>query len=208
MKLAALAALVLACGPSSHPAPPTNHPTGGPSRTDQAIALLHQLADVARADGSLAPLGDPIDGVWLWEQPGVAPVPTAHAAPNDAHKLSEVLASGGLDGARAHAWVGDVADQLAHGLGAMDVDADPAAPAYNVDCGAVGGLKPATRGLLTTHGVDLKKEHRDLDPGGPVEKMTTPVTMYFWFNAVEVYFSERDGKLYVADVIVSTPCEV
>ena len=38
--------------------------------------------------------------------------------------------------------------------------------------------------------------------------MKTPIAMHFWFDAVEVYFSIRDGRLYIADVIVTTPCEV
>src|SRR5579862_4772860 len=167
MKLAGLAVLVFACGSPTHPDPagPSNHVSGAGSSTDQAVALLHQLAAVVRADGSLAPVADPQEGVWLWSQPGVAPQPSAHAAASDTHKLSEVLASGGLDGDRGQLWVRDLADQLERGIAVMDVDADPQAPAYNVDCGAAdGAMKPAARALLETRGVDLKKEHPDLDP--------------------------------------------
>jgi hypothetical protein len=213
MKLAALAVFVIACGSSSssggsgHATPPANHPTGGPARTDQAIALLHQLAAAVKGDATLATIGDPADGVWLWTQPGVAPKPTAHAAAGDAHKVSEVLAAAGIEGGRAQAWVGEVPDLIEHGLTVMDVDADSRAPAYNVDC-AAGGTTPPARALMTTKGVALQKEHPDLDDGGPVAQMKTPVTLRFSYGAVEVYFSERDGVLYVADVIVSTPCEV
>ena len=209
MRALALAAdLAAACGahgePASEPHPLGNH--AGPATPQElAVAKLHELAAAIRADGPIARLADPQDGIWLWEQPGVAPRPAVHADAGDGRALTQVLASGGIEGGRATGWIAGTADAIDHGLAALDVDGDPIAPEHNVDCGA-DPMKLATRAVLRTKAVDLHKDFPDLD-GSPVEKLTTPLAFRFDFNQVTVYLSMRNGAIYVAHLVVSTPCE-
>ena len=144
--------------------------------------------------------------MWLWEQPGVAPAPAVHAAAGDARPLSKILADGGLDGARADNWTRGLADVIEKGLAALDVDGDPAAPAHNVDCGGENGMTPAVRAVLRTHDVDVKRDWSSMQYDA-LAKLTAPDGFRFDFNQVTVYLSERGGALYVAHLIVSTPCE-
>jgi hypothetical protein len=207
MRLALAVVVVAACGSSGSksPAPIGNH-AGSATRQELAIAKLHELAAAIRADGPVATLGDPTDGIWLWEQPGVAPKPTVHAKAGDARPLSRLLADGGLDGARADGWRRGLADAIEHGLAALDVDGDPAAPAHNVDCGGANGMTPATRAVLRTHDVSVAKDYASLEYD-ELKSLTAPLGFRFDFNQVQVYLAERDGALYVAHLVVSTPCE-
>ncbi len=209
MRFALVLTVVAACSSSAKPAPtptPIGNRGGPASRQELAIAKLHELAAAIRADGPVATLGDPKDGIWLWDQPGVAPAPKVHAAAGDARPLSKLLADGGLEGVRAQGWTRGLADAIEHGLAALDVDGDPTAPAHNVDCGAEGGMKLASRAVLRTHDVDVVRDYKTMEYE-ELGKLTAPLGFRFDFNQVQIYLSERDGAIYVAHLIVSTPCE-
>ena len=207
MRFALALIVVAACGSSGSKQPaPIGNRSGSATRQELAVAKLHELAAAIEADGPVATLGDPKDGIWLWDQPGVAPAPHVHAAAGDGRPLSKLLADGGLDGARADGWRHELGETIERGLAATDVDGDPAAPAHNVDCGAESGMKPATRAVLRTHDVDVVKDYATLEYED-LKSLTAPLGFRFDFNQVQIYLSERDGAIYVAHLIVSTPCE-
>ncbi len=205
--LALALALGSSCGaPHAAPPPPSNRSTTPAGlRNQRAIALLRALSSALRHDQPLAPLIDPHDGTWIWQQPGAVVSPSVHLAPGDARRPSEIIAaSGWTDGAK-EGWATGLAEAIDLGLAVVDVDGDPALAIYYTDCGD-DKMPPPSRALLITKGVDLRRTEPGADDA-QLAGLTAPLGFHFRFGTASVYLSERDGVLAVAHLLQWAPCD-
>jgi hypothetical protein len=192
-----------ACGAPRAPAPPSNHDTRAATRTERATALLRELADDLAHDRPIGAIVDPVDGAWLWSQPGAGVAPMIHVKPGDPRPPSEILRAESHPGMGA-SWTDGAAKAIARGVELIDLDGDKNQPIYWVDCGS-DDMKPPPRALLETRDIDIS--HASGVEGTPVEGATTPIGFHFVYDDTGVYLSERGDRLAIAHVLVWTPCE-
>ena len=213
-RLALVGALTLAaaaCGGGGKPAPAPIEGRGGepaPAMTDP-IAVLRALAQAARDDdgAALDALVHPVHGMWLWDQPGATVSPALHvtagtgAPPTERLRASRMIeywqesywrhVAGGIDGP-IDRLDRDPAERFAPSYGSCDTDETP----------------PDLRSWLVAK--DGFREHyepilADGDHGIAPALMADMAHYRSW--GLDVWLLEDRGRLWVAHVMVWTPCD-
>jgi hypothetical protein len=183
-----LIALVTACGacggrgPRAPTQPVANHAgSAAPSRTERAIATLHQLAAALRDDHSLAPVLDP-DGTELYWTPADITEPWFVITPEATETMHELMATHGWRepwGDYSGIWM-----DIESGLAALDVDPPALIPGVHDVPEVCDDYKPSAhyRAYLRTHDVEA------------------PFTLEFHYLWLRIYLIERDGRTTIGRI--------
>ena len=211
--LASVLALA-ACGGARTPAP--NHTIeggGGAAAADMndPVVVLEALAVAAKTDegAALDALVHPTLGMWLWDQPGATVSPSLQLkAAGGGTPTSRLAPSGMNDYWKENYWK-HVAGGLDAGLTRLDREpADRYAPIYG-DCGAddtTGGTDLRAWLVMKdefddTYALILEDAQLQLDP-----RMTGALVHYRSWG-LDVWLAQDQGRLWVAHVMVWTPCD-
>lgn len=214
MKLAVilLATAVAACGPAPAPSRPIEERggEGGTAVSEDPITILRVLAAAAELDDGyqLDALIHPEHGAWLWLQPGAYIVPTVHLTAGAKTPPSQRLTSSDvIDYWREALWP-TVARQLATGLTVLDRDPpDRTDPKYGTcDDGGDGGGS-AQRTWLAADA--LGPYHEEIAAEAKVElpAVMRADLLHYRQWGLDVWMMRADGRLWVAHVMVWTPCD-
>ncbi|HUQ04302.1 MAG TPA: hypothetical protein VM261_17505 [Kofleriaceae bacterium] len=209
----ATALAAAACGGGAKPATAPIAGRGGepaPSMTDP-IAVLSALATAARTDdgAALDALVHPELGLWLWDQPGATVSPTLLVKAGGGASPTSRLAPSGMNEYWKESYWAHVAGGLDRGLTRLDREpADRFAPIYG-DCGA----DDATGGTDLHAWLVVKDEFDDYyaqlleDAALQLDNRVTGQLVHFRSWGLDVWLAEDQGRLWVAHVMVWTPCD-
>jgi hypothetical protein len=206
-------ALALAACGGAPAKPPIGSRAGGDDYTPPMtlpVNVLRALASAARADDgdALDALVHPEHGMWLWDQPGAAVSPTLHMNVGGGGTLTQRVAATGMNEYwKEHYW-----SVVAAGLDALDrTDTDPDdphAPIYG-DCGDEVPASDLRSWLLVKD--DFWATYGPILVDTPFETAIAPALRqsmtHFRSWGLDVWMVEDGGRLWVAHVMVWTPCD-
>jgi hypothetical protein len=204
------AAAVAACGgPTQRPPIEGRGGTAGEAPTDQPEETLRRLAAAARADdgAALDALLHPEHGAWLWTQPGAYIAPTLFIQAGEGTPPSARIGPDDMNDYWRESYWREVAAGIEGGLARLDLEPpDPSSPIYG-DCGAEDG-GGATRAWLT--GADTLGEHHEdvlAEAGVTLDPLMMRRLDHFHGWGLDVWLARDGGRLWVAHVMVWTPCD-
>lgn len=209
----AVALALVACGGSPRPAPPIESRGGEAGATlSDPVEVLRALADAAKTDDgpALDALVHPTHGMWLWDQPGAAVSPSLHVTAGSAGAPTQWLAASGMNDYWKEQYWAHVAGGLARGLERLDREpADRFAPIYG-DCGADDATGGADlRAWLVAK--DSFESYVQLLVDTELEKQMAPALVqpmtHYRSWGLDVWLLQAEGRLWVAHVMVWTPCD-
>jgi hypothetical protein len=206
---------VAACGSGAKPATAPIEGRGddvpaAAAMTDP-VAVLGALATAARTDDgkALDALVHPELGLWLWDHPGATVSPSLLVkAGGGASPTSRLAPSGMNDYWQEHYWR-HVAVGLDGGLTRLDREpADRFAPIYG-DCGAddsTGGTDLRAWLLMED---DIDQHYAPLleDSELQLDKRVTGELIHYRSWGLDVWLAQDQGRLWLAHVMVWTPCD-
>lgn len=219
MKLAACLALVIAAAVAAcGPAPAASRPIegrdgdgeGGTAVSEDPVTILRVLAAAAELDDGtqLDALIHPEHGAWLWLQPGAYIVPTVRLTAGAKTPPSQRLTSPQvIDYWREALWP-TVARQLATGLTVLDRDpADRRDPKYGTCDDGGDGSGSAQRTWLAPD--ELGPYHEEIAAEAKVElpAVMREALLHYRQWGLDVWMMRAEGRLWVAHVMVWTPCD-
>lgn len=199
-----------ACGGSTTK-PPIESRGGepAPAMTDPVV-VLRALATAAKNDdgAGLDALVHPTHGMWLWDQPGATVSPTLHVTAGSGEAPTTRVAASGMN----EYWKESYWSAVAAGLDALDrMDREPAdrfAPVYG-DCGEENPAHDLRAWLVTNDDFETMYGPILVDTVYETEiarALRQPMTHYrVW--GLDVWLFEADARLWVAHVMVWTPCD-
>jgi hypothetical protein len=211
MKRLLMICALAACGGA--PKPATIESRGGePSAAmNDPEEVLRALAQAARDDDgpALDALVHPTYGMWLWDQPGATVSPSVEVKAGSAEAPTAHLAASGMNDYWKENYWKHVAGGLDGGLTRLDREpADRYAPIYG-DCGADD----------STGGTDLRAWLVEKDRFDDTYRMLlddaqlklapamTQDLVHYRSWGLDVWLARADGRLWVAHVMVWTPCD-
>lgn len=206
---ALVAAAMTACGGTDKPAT-IGAKGGGADTTGEPESVLRALAAAARTDDgkALDALVHPTYGLVLWDQPGAFLSPRLTVRAGRGQAPSAWLADSGLNDYWLEQYWPQVAEGIDQGLAKLDRDpADRLAAVYG-DCGEDDSGGPDLRAwLLASDSFDealrssLEDASLELDPKVQAD------LVHFRRWGLQVWLVRDQGRLWVAHVMVSTPCD-
>ncbi len=176
----------------------------------EPVAVLRALARAARDDdgAALDALVHPAHGMWLWDQPGATVRPVVHVTTGTGTRPSVRLRASGMNEYWQETYWSHVAGGIDGPLERLDRDpADRFAPRYG-SCDTFETSSVAPRAWLVT--ADSFRRHYEpilehADPGIAPALMTDMAHYRVW--GLDVWLLEDGGRLWIAHVMVWTPCD-
>lgn len=203
-------ALAACAGGATKPAPAIESRGGepAPALTDPVV-VLRALARAARDDdgAALDALVHPVHGMWLWDQPGATVSPSVHVKAGAGEPPTARLRASGMNAYWQESYWRHVAGGIDGALERLDRDpADRFAPIYG-SCDT-DETPPDLRAWLVA--ADSFRRHyapilADAAPGVAPALMNDMAHYRSW--GLDVWILEDDGRLWVAHVMVWTPCD-
>jgi hypothetical protein len=175
------------------------------------VVVLRALAAAAKDDdgAALAALVHPTHGAWLWDHPGATVSPSVHLEPGDATPPSRRLAPSGMNDYWKERYWAHVTAGLGRGLDRLDREpAERFAPIYG-DCDeddATGGSDPRAW-LVMKDDFDAMYQPLFEDAVYPFAPAISGQLVHFRSWGLDVWLAHADGRLWVAHVMVWTPCD-
>lgn len=208
--LHALVVVAVGCGGATKRAPIESRGGDGAAAhamTDPVVVLRALAAAAENDDGAaLDALVHPTYGMWLWDQPGAYVSPTLHVIAGGGEAPTTRLAASDMN----DYWKENFWSSVAGGLDALDrMDRDPAdryAPIYG-DCGEEDQPHDLRAWLASR---DSFHEHYDpilQDTNHAIAPALMADGAHYRVWGLDVWLVEDHGRLWVAHVMVWTPCD-
>jgi hypothetical protein len=210
-----LVCVLAACGGSTKQVPIESR--GGDESPSPSAAMndpeavLRALAQAARDDdgAALDALVHPTYGLWLWDQPGATVSPSVQVKAGSAEAPTAHLAASGMNDYWKENYWKAVAGSLDDGLTRLDRDpADRNAPIYG-DCGADDSTGGTNLRAWLVENDDFRAQYGMLfeDEPMPFAAGITGSMVHYHDWGLDIWLVEDQGRLWVAHVMVWTPCD-